>query len=794
MRQRLFNGCDPQVLLSKGRVFHGGGAAPRSGRVDNASRVILPPPSNLPAELTSFIGRETQLAELRRLLLKSRLVTLTGPGGVGKTRLALRLAMKVRERFPGGVWLAELGSVSDPDLVDRTVAAACLVPEDHDRPIVESLLSHLKALKVLIILDSAEHLVEASGALAVRLLRGCPGLTLLQTSREPLGHVGEMVWRTPSLSLPASDQRSETAIKRSEAVQLFLARAALAKPGFSLQDAAPTELADLCIRLEGLPLAIELAASLVGAMSVREIRDRLTDRYRLLTGGRSLAVPRQKTLQQAIDWSYELLSSEERAFFARLSILVGGFDIDAAEAVGSMDGEEVLPALVSLVQKSLVVAELRSSGRTRYRMLDTIREYAVDKLSTSDSRQTRERHADHFLRFAQTAARQMRTGEQAAWLDRIEEETPNLRLASSWFETEDPDKLMDMTGLLSRYWYVRGRLTEGLEWLDRALQAPAKHLASRLPALQARGRLRRHRGDYDGALSDAQECVALARKTGSDLHLMGGLVTLGNLSASLARWPEARRYCAAALELQRAIDDPGLIAGGLNNLALVESAQGNQAQAKQRVVEALALVERTGDRILKGSLLETAGRIERRMGNRAAAKGLFLEAIALAVEFGDVVNLTDVLDGLSLLALAQGDATRAVTLAAVSHQQRSTSQSEPPRWDQEEVKAGLAAARSALGSRAAAAAWRQGADMNITEAVLFAKRSDEPNGRNTTTALTRRETQVADLIAKGMTNREIAAQLQMAGRTADAHVEHIRNKLGVRTRTQIAVWTRDHKA
>lgn len=766
---------------------------PKAG--DNRPAHQVSTPNNLPAELTSFVGREPQLAELRRLLRKSRLITLTGPGGAGKTRLALRLASGVLPRYPGGAWFIEAGPLHDWDSVERSIASALGVREANDLPLLDSLVSRFTASAALLVIDGAEHLVVACAPIVERLLRGAPALTVIATSREPLGVAGEVVWRTPPLTVPKGSGSTAERAPMSEAVRLFTDRAQLARPGFAIDRTGAAKVGEVCIRLDGLPLAIELAARLVDAMSVDEILARLNDRDKLVGRGRN-AVPRYEPLRRAIDSSFDLLTATEKELFVRLAVFVGGFDAGAAETVGSMDGEDVLPTLMRLIDKSLVVAETHRTSRTRYRFLDTIREYALAKIPPVQQALAARRHAAFFLAFAQKAAAELRLGDQASWLERIEEETPNLRAAFAWHRAEAPEKLAPMAAPLARYWYVRGKLTEGLEWLDTAIGVTLADDKARLSLLQNRARLRRHRGDYEGARRDAEECVRVARRLGADLHLLGGLTTLGNLSSSLGRWADAEKFFNESLVCAERTKDPAMVASGLNNLALVESALGRHEQARERILQAVDAAERSGDRILRATIRETAGRIERRRGDRPAARSHYLKALELSSEFEDVLNIADVLDGLALLAVSERDPARALVLAASSTRLRSSMHSEPQHWDQQEVEAGVARARSALGRAAAGAAWRKGEGLGLREAMAYAVGGPASAGHRTDggPALTTREMQVATLIAHGLTNGEIAGRLNVAERTSDAHVEHIRNKLGLHTRAQIAVWAHEQLA
>jgi predicted ATPase/DNA-binding CsgD family transcriptional regulator len=753
-------------------------------------------PNNLPAQLSSFVGRERQLVELRRMLRKSRLITLTGPGGAGKTRLALRLAADVLDRYRDGVWLVDLATLSDARLLEQTVATACGVHEKRRRSMLEVLVEHLRVQQTLLILDSCEHLVDPCAVLVENLLRSCSRLTVLVTSREPLGVAGEMIWRTPSLSLPSlTDGDHAELILESEAVRLYVDRAKLSQPAFDLAESGTAAaVARICTRLEGMPLAIELAAGLTRVMTTQEIVERLHDRFRLLTGGSRSALPRHQTLRQAVDWSYGLLSLAEKDLLARLSLFAGGFDLGAAEAVAqdrSFGPGGVLPVLSGLVDKSLVIAETRGPSRMRYRLLDTIREYAVEKLLPEDSADARHKHAMYFVDFCQKAEANLQHGEQPHWLGRVEEEEANIRLALAWCETEAPATLMLLAGYLTTYWYTRGKFKEGSAWLDKALDSKGDAPGARLAPLRARARLRRRLGDIEGARRDAQECVDLARPLGEVSHLAAALTILGVLCSTAGDSSGAQRFYLEVVQISEKAGDRMRMAGALNNLALDDSARGNHEAANVRIDQALVEAQKTDDRISIATILESAGRIERRLGAHKTARRNYLEALAISFEVEHVMNVADIFDGLALLALTDRDATRALVLAAAGSRQLAMSGSERSPSDEAEVKECLEEARAILGQPAADAAWRRGLALDLKDAVAYASGSIAERGLNDRFSLTPREIQVASLIAEGLTNPEIAVRLKMADRTADAHVEHIRNKLGLRTRSQIAVWTHE---
>jgi predicted ATPase/DNA-binding CsgD family transcriptional regulator len=751
-------------------------------------------PNNLPAELTSFVGREPQLAELRRLLHRSRLITLTGPGGAGKTRLAVRLATEIMDRYPDGAWLVDLAPLGEGRLLERTLAAVCGIKEEPIRPMAAVLSSGLAHSTALIVLDGCEHLVDSCAELASHLLRTCPKLAILATSREPLGVTGELIWRTPSLTLARQDDSVPELLMESEAIRLFVDRARLSRPDFELSPANAAPLSQICTRLEGIPLAIELAAGLAGVMTLQEVLDRLRHRFRLLTGGSRSALPRHQTLRQAVDWSYGLLSPSEQAMFARLGVFAGGFDLPAAEAV--VDGDpievdQVLPLLTRLVNKSLVVADSGRPETTRYRMLDTIHEYALEKLSEVEQASLRRKHAAYFGGWSIDATKRLGSHEQFAWLRRIEEELANIRLAIEWGLSERPDDALKLVANMDTYWWMRRRLSEGLEWLGRALDVETTDEALRAPALVARARLARRSGDFEAARRDAEEAATICRRLRLDHGLIRAVTLVGILDSHKGDVATAIASFNEALTLAQRLGEQDRVASNLNNLAMMESTLGNLEAAHQRAEESLAITKAIGDRFLQANIMDTVARIHYRLGEHEMAAKLYTEALTISAEFEDTMNIADCCDGMALLAASHGDATRAVVLVAAGQAMRLVSGGERTAEWSIEVDALLDKAKARLGRAGADAAWDKGTAFNMQEAVRFALRAPAEPGHDGQGPLTERETQVARLIASGLTNGEVAARLKISGRTVDAHVEHIRNKLGLRTRSQIAVWAHE---
>ncbi|HEY8814066.1 MAG TPA: LuxR C-terminal-related transcriptional regulator, partial [Candidatus Dormibacteraeota bacterium] len=673
---------------------------------------------------------------------------------------------------------------------------ACGVREEVSRPIFETLVENLGARQTLLILDSCEHLVEPCALLAESVLRSCRKLKILVTSREPLGVAGELIWRTPSLSLPKPEDGGHSElVLESEAVRLYIDRAQLSEPGFDLTESgSAAAVAQICTRLEGIPLAIELAASLTRVMTTQEILERLRDRFRLLTGGGRSALSRHQTLRQAVDWSYGLLSPLEKALLATLSLFVGGFDIAAAEAVApeeTLDSGGVMPLLSRLVDKSLVSAEAAGSNRTRYRMLDTIREYALEKLQQGVEADARHRHARYFVDLCGRAGRGLRGPEPLPWLQRLDEEQANIRLALGWSMVEQPDDAVRLAATMGAYWHMRRHFAEGAEWLGQALELATPRQDARAAALWTRARIRGVQGQYAAARRDAEECVELSRKLGLSLELGGALNILGLVSAAGGNLDEGERLTGEALQLAQEGREPEIIAGSLNNLALFASARGEHERGRSLLEEALRQTRIAGNQISAANILDSLGRVTLLLGDVAAARLYYQESLQMSTRFEDILNLAECLEGIALVFLAEKNGRSVICMIAAANNLRiATGAKAMPTW-QVQVDDGLAAARALLGARASEAAWQEGSAMTVPEAIRYTSGAAPGPGHVDGNPLTARETQVAGLISEGLTNAEIAKRLQVADRTADAHVEHIRNKLGLRTRSQIAVWAHE---
>ena len=615
------------------------------------------PDTNLPFALTRLVGRDEELAAIEKALAGTRLLTLTGTGGVGKTRLALAAAAGSAADFSGGAFLVELAPLADPDLLPQQVLAALGLREEPGHSPAGTLTAHLRDRRALLVLDNCEHLVGAAAALAEGLLRSCPRLTVLATSREPLGVPGEATWRVPSLS-PAG------------AMALFTERAQAVTPDFDVSDEAAPALAQLCRRLDNIPLAIELAAARTSALSVEEIAARLDDRFRLLSGGARTAVPRQQTLRAMVDWTYDALSDVERRVFDRLAVFGSAFDLEAAEHVVSGDGVEpgdVVDILTGLVNKSLVLTERPSGTRhTRYRLLETMRHYARERLAESgQATAVRSRHLARAVELAQAARRDFEGPGQADVLERLEAEHDDLRVALAWGTSGgDPEPALLLATALGRFWEVRGHLSEGRSWLEAALSAGGggESPALRAVALNWTAVLAQHQGDYNAARGLYEHSLALRRRLDDRLGTTAALVGLGNLAALQGRLGAAWAQFEESLAIGRELDEPQVVAASLTNLGWVAHARGDLRGARAMYEEALAVRRRLGDGHGTALVMANLGDLALQQGDLDTAYALHTEGLDLRRRLGDRAGVADSLAALGRVALARGDRTTARTL------------------------------------------------------------------------------------------------------------------------------------
>ncbi|MGH2372158.1 MAG: tetratricopeptide repeat protein [bacterium] len=728
-------------------------------------------PNNLPRQLTSFIGREHEMTQVKRLLSTTRLLTLTGSGGCGKTRLALQVGADLVEAFADGVWFVDLAPLSDSALVPQAVASALRMREEPGRGLLVTLIDYLQPKSILLVLDSCEHVVEACARMAEALLRACPRLQILATSREPLRIAGETNWRVPSLSLP--DLMRLPALKdlaEYEAVRLFIDRAGAALPSFRLTDQNAPAVADVCDRLEGIPLAIELAATRVKTLPVDQIAARLDDQFRLLTGGSRTAMPRQQTLQAAMDWSYVLLSEKEKTLLRRLSAFSGGWTLDAAEAVcggEGIDDADVLDLLSQLVDRSLVVVHERD-GTARYRLLETVRQYAHGKLAESgEDAKVQRRHRNWFLTLAERTEPELIGPAQVVGLERLEADHDNLRtaLASTQTEKDGGESGLRLAGALGRFWLTRGHFIEGRRWLDRmlgssggvqaALRARALLEASRLAwnqsdytaaialseeslgifrelknrqgvadALNILGLVAAAQGDYAAARPRYEEGLALARDLEDKWRMAMLLNNLGLVAVEQGDYRAARPFHEESLRMRRALGDTLGVSYSLNSLGLVAAAEGDFDGARTLLQEGLRIRRGLGDRRGVAASLSNLGVVAHKQGDHERAAALWRESLALRRELGDKRGIADCLERLAGIACARRVFARAARLFGAAEALREAIGAPLGPSDRGEYDRNVASVRAALEEPALHAAWVEGRGTPLEQTIEYAMTDD----------------------------------------------------------------------
>ncbi|MGH2402892.1 MAG: ATP-binding protein, partial [bacterium] len=658
------------------RLFAVSGMPPEAASVlgrrpDARPAHLLQPESrrttNLSLQLTSFVGRARELDEIQEKITASRQITLTGTGGVGKTRLALEVASRVQHEYPDGVWLVDFSPLSDPARVPQAMASTLGVQEETGRPLREVLGDYLLGKHALLVLDNCGHLTAACADLAEYLLRRCPDIRVLATSRETLGTAGELTYNVPSLSLPSLQQHSASADATDyEAVRLFLDRAALAQPGFGLTKTNAPAILQICGRLDGIPLAIELAAARVKALAVEDIAGRLDDRFRLLTGGARTALPRHRTLRAAMDWSYDLLPDPERALLRRLAVFAGGFTLESAEAVCGGEGieaDDVLDVLTRLVDKSLVTVD--RSAQTRYRQLETIRQYARERLAAGGEADViLRRHRDFYLALAEEAEPGLHGPRQMEWLDRVAIEHDNVRAALEWsLRQPEGEPGARLAAAMSSFWHARGYLAEGREWLDRVVPRTADVSPEiRMKALLGAGRLAFAQDGFGPATSIFEQVVPLARECGDRRVLALALAWLGH-----AAWHQGERargveLCEESLVLARAIGDAWTTAIVLDEVSVVARHEGDRQRASALLEQSLALFREAGDIGEVALCLSRLGALATDRADYPRAAGLIGEALNLQRMLGRRTASASSLNRLGLIALALGDWEKAIEL------------------------------------------------------------------------------------------------------------------------------------
>lgn len=591
--------------------------------------------TNLPIPLSSFVGRQREMATLKEFVARSRIVTLTGAGGSGKTRLAVQAGADLIDAFRDGVWWVEFAAVNDAAQAPSALAKALGVREQPGRTAIEGLVDWLGAREMLLILDNCEHLVGACAELAEKILSACAGVKILATSREPLRLSGEQVWNVPTLAVPDSDTTTLTELLMSyEAVRLFVERARAVKPDFELTERNALSVVKICQRLDGIPLALELAAARVNVLAPEELAARLRERFTLLTDGQRTALPRQQTLRALIDWSFDLLAPQERTLFWRLGVFSGGRTLDAIQAVCAGDGiaaEQVVDLLARLVSKSLLAAGERNS-ETRYSFLDSIKQYAREKLRASgESDALKDRHLTYYRQLAAQAETELASPQQAQWMRRLELDHYNLRNALEWADASgQSEAAFALAAALWRFWKVHGHYSEGRAWYARLIE---KHAAAETTAPRV----------YAGALYAA-----------------------GMLAYHQSDFASAARFHENGLRLQRQLNDAAGIARGLSGLGLVLRAQGDYVSAQTHFEEALELARTHGQIELLGSCLRYLGLLAVAQGDAARAVALYEQALPLHEELGDAEALANLYNNLGIALMYLGELERAQELNRAS--------------------------------------------------------------------------------------------------------------------------------
>jgi non-specific serine/threonine protein kinase len=771
----------------------------------------ITPRTNLTHTLTSFIGRKKELAEVHQLLTKTRLLTLTGVGGCGKTRLAKQFASELvtAHSFDDGVWLVQLAALSDPTLVPQAVAQTLKMREIFDKPISASLANYLEEKQLLLVLDDCEHLLVACAELAEMLLLASPQLKILATSREPLGLLGETTFFVPSLSLPEwTPSLLPLDLAGYDAPALFRERAQTVLPTFTPTKKNTAAIIQVCQRLDGIPLAIELAAARMNVLTVEQIAARLDDRFILLTArNRTAVLPRHQTLRATIDWSYDFLSEKERDLFRRLAVFAGSFTLDAAEAICTFDGlerSEILDGLSQLVSKSLVIAEILEQREARYRLLETIRQYAFSLLRESgEQNKLRDHHLDWFLAQAERAESQWRGPKQKELFDQLEIDHDNLRAALEWSQKESgsAEAGLRLGIALWRFWEIHDHLREGRQHLMDLLALPEAqiHTPTRAKVLYGAGYLAMMQGDYKASEVLLEESLAIAEKLDESQSIANAIYGLGLNARFRGDNERAVQLIEKSISLFRKLGDRVGEYISLFNLAEAATARGDYEQALNLHEESLVLKRAQGDEWSIANSLMSLAILARLQGKYPRALDLLQESLTLFQKIGDTADIALCLREFSAVAAIQGNSRVAVYLYAAADRLLENLGYPADHTYRMESEHPLASVHVRMGEAMFKAAWESGRALTLDQAIeqawglstLLEHNTDSQIMKRHTSGdqallvpLNERELEVLHLIAEGHSNHEIAERLVIALSTVKWHINNLFGKLGVHSRTQ----------
>jgi predicted ATPase/DNA-binding CsgD family transcriptional regulator len=737
-------------------------------------------PNTLPRPLTSFVGRRTELSRIKSLLARSRMVTLTGPGGSGKSRLAIELGRACQGLWPRAIWWVDLAPVQDPSLVAGAVVSALeLRGQGTAQDVV---IAWLATRRALVILDNCEHLLGACADISQVALERCPELTIVATSREPLGVPGEAQWPVSSM-------------QAAEAVRLFAARAALVRPDFNLDATNADLVMQICERIDHLPLAIELAAARMGVMTEQDLAHQLADRFQLLAGAHRIAPERQRTMRATIDWSYRLLTETEALLFRRLSVFRGGFDFESVRAVceGGI-AESVLDGLAGLVQKSMLVVERAETAGTRYRLLESHRAYAEDRLrETGESDSIRRRHYEYFLQGVVPRTRNPALAQpppglvESQWIAR---ESGNLWAAIRWARDNVEDMGLSLAAHMA--FVTFGDIAQARSLLADLLDRSPEKGVPRIYALRTAAALAMWQGDGESAVGAAEAALALAREL-RDPELLAYVLTVAAVAHEMHDAVEkASDMYREASALLRGSGNRLLVTQITINSGWLAVQRGAYIEARDRLVESNATAKAAGDLLLAVSGIAALAWAHLGLGDLHQATDCFKEALAIARGFRDYPELISCLNGLVSAAGAGGNDFRALRLAAGAGRLSSERLIRSDPWPGRQAEVSLVHSRDRLGKGRSETAWKEGWSMGMDRLMDYALGDSETETEDDGGPLSRRERDVAKLVAAGMTNRQIGERLFISSRTVDGHVERIRKRLGVRSRTEVATWAVEH--